>query len=88
MRVGEMGGNNLLNSHCQDEGGLCWSGAIHPVPRIILDQYTSTRIIRDQLTHSCINPNTQTFPLLLDWKTEQSKVPFSIKMHAEASQRD
>ena len=40
------------------------------MPRIILDQYTSTRIIRDQLTHSCINPNTQTFPLLLDWKSE------------------
>ena len=34
--------------------------SIHPIPRII----------QDQLTHSCINPNTQTFPLLLDWKSE------------------
>ena len=34
--------------------------SIHPIPRIT----------QDQLTHSCINPNTQTFPLLLDWKSE------------------
>ena len=43
--------------------------SIHPIPRII----------RDQLTHSCINPNTQTFPLLLDWKSENRTKDWTAK---------
>ena len=85
VRVGEMGGNNLLNSHCQDEGAsagqerytLClvssWTNTRAHLDTPNTTYHPRPRITQDQLTHPCINPNTQPPPFILigKVKTEQ-----------------